>query len=722
MAKNGKLLLIAEKPSLMRELQATYQANKKDIPYEIDFMALAGHVCQYANPREYDQWNKKWGELYVCLPMVPEKWDVKIMESKKDLVKNIKDKVKNGGYTGLICATDADREGNLIFTLLENVLRSKLPVYRLWVHDLTEKEIKKAFLNMVDFHKDEMQDHLTKAAVLRSQFDWLIGMNYTVAATVRSGSLMKIGRVKTPTLKLVYDNSKAIDSFVPKTTYGVQSTSNNGILGVLQNEDGDLFFEKKTDAEAVVKDLKTKATVTDMEKKTVKTNAPSLFKLSDLQTYANKSYGYSADETLEILQSLYEKKILSYPRCDCRFISTEAMNDIQPVLDSLDVFSEFKPFLSKIHKKEIEDVKKNTKYTNDKEVNKNSHTALIPTGETIDLSKLNEKEKSILRTVGARLISIFLPAMVEEKTVIRFDNNGHPFKANFSRIEDPGYMALYKKHAETGASIPQVKKGDTLVITSNEIHEKVSTPPTRLTEGTLIAAMENISKTIDDKALKEVMKEAKGIGTPSSRGAIISSLLEDGYMESKGGKKAKALYITEKGTDYIENLLSFDIVSPELTAVWEDKLKQVERGELSDQMFYKEMLQFTSQSMDAIRQTKMTNTSYHPAGQDNKHVSIGKCPKCGRDMIETKIAFSCPGYKADPPCKFSIFKENPILKTGKKQITASMAKKLLKGESVTVKGLVSKAGRKYSADISLDTSGDYGKLNLEFNNKENKSK
>lgn len=704
-----KLLLIAEKPSLMRELKQVYDKHKNEIPYQIDFMALAGHVCMYAAPSDYPEWDKKWIDLESSLPMVPEKWNILVMKDKKDLVKEIQNKISTHSYDGIVCATDADREGNLIYYLLASKLNLKMKTYRFWVHDLTEKEILKSYQNMVDWHKDAFQQNLTHASILRSRFDWLIGMNYTVAATLKSGSLMKIGRVKSPTLKIVYDNSMAIDRFVPETTFGITATYSEGFSGQMFDETGEVFFKTASEAKNMIGSLENKAKVTSIEKKTVKTQAPSLFKLSDLQVHASKAYGYTAEETLAAAQGLYEKKILSYPRCDCRFVSTESAKDFPDILSSLRVFSEFEPFIRRISDKEILAVKNNKKYTNDKEVNESSHTALIPTGEPIDMKSLNEKEINILKTVAARFVSIFLPPLVEEKTVLIAENNGKLFKTNGKVVTDRGYTALYGKKTEDNEIPKHIKPNDFLNVSELSVREKTTTPPERLTEGSLIAAMENISKYIEDNNLKAIMKEAKGIGTPSSRGAIISGLIQDGYIDVKGNKKAKGLYISEKGKQYIENMIDFEILSPELTAVWEDKLRQIERGEIDAAAFSKEMINFVIESMKQIRQTKMSKSALFAAKE-----SLGKCPRCGCDVVETAKAFSCTGYKNDPPCKFAIWKDNKLLAASKKKVTPAMVKKLLAGKKHRVSGLISKTGNKYDAEFSLEDTGTYANLKMEF--------
>lgn len=703
-----KLLLIAEKASLMNELKSVYNKYKKDIKYDIDFIALAGHVCMYGKPNDYEQWDKKWVELESYLPMMPEKWKINVTPNKKDVFYSVKKKIEEGNYDGFICATDADREGNLIFYLLETKLNKKIKTYRFWVNDLTDQAILKSFNSMVDLHKDTFQQNLTYASILRSRFDWLVGMNVSVSASLKSGMLMKVGRVKTPTLKLVYDNSKAIDEFVPKTTYGVVCKYKEGFKGYLVEDKTEVSFEKKGDAEDIITKLNNTAVIKSIEKKIVKTNAPALFKLSDLQVYANKTNGYSAEKTLELVQSLYEKKIVSYPRCDCRVVSTESTKEFPKMLKVTALFPKLEKYANLVNSNDIATVAKTKKYVDDDEVNKSSHTALVPTGVIPDLSSLSEDEKNVLEIICQRFLSIFLPLLKEEKTTLLADNNGYTFKSNGKAILDKGYTVLFNKSLEDNLLPANLKDGQTLAVTEIIPNEKISTPPARLTQGDLVSIMENINRFIEDKELKNIMKEAKGIGTPSTRGSIISNLIKDGYIDVKKAKKVEQLYISEKGKQYIENLKDFDMVSPELTAEWEGKLKEVEYGNMNSKEFSDEMVSYLKNTIKRINETHMNRVVNNKASESK--TVIGKCPRCGKDVIETQKAFSCSGWNQDPPCKFTIWKDNKFLAASKKKLTATKVKKLLSEGSYTEKGLISKSGKKYDAKIQLEDTGTYVNL------------
>lgn len=709
-----KLLLIAEKPSLMRDLKATYNAHENEIPYTIDFIALSGHICGYAAPKEYDGWDLKWKDLPV--PMIPEKWKINVMNDKKKMFNEIENKIKTINYDGFICATDADREGNLIYYLLESKMQLKKKTYRLWVHDLTDKVILESFKNMVDLHEDQFQKNLTYASILRSRFDWLVGMNATVSASTHSNMLMKIGRVKTPTLKIVYDNSMAIDNFKPTTTFQIESVYTEGFSGIFFNDDGDISYKSEEDAKDFLKNFSDTAVVESIDVKKVKTMAPPLYKLSDLQIAANKAYGYTAEKTLSLVQSLYEThKVISYPRCDCRHISTALAKDFKNLLAALDPVDELKPFLNNISQPDMDKVAKNKKYVNDAEVNKNSHTALMPTGKKPDMNRLSEDETNIMVMIFKRFLSIFLPPLVENKTVLVTKNNDFLFKSNGKIVLDKGYTVLFKKNLED-TELPPLKKGQVVHVDNFNIKEKTTTPPARLTEGQLIAEMENISKYIDDDELKEVMKTSKGIGTPATRGAIISNLISDDYIEKKKSKKVETLYISEKGKTYIENLLGFDIVSPDLTATWEQKLKDVEQGNLSSAEFSNQMLKYVNTAVTSLRSfRKRVSPSLKASAVKEKtsREALGKCPRCGSNIVEGKNAFGCMGYKNDPPCKFAVLKDNEILTSKNIVLTPTMVKSLLEtGQCITKESTPTESENSVDINIKMVDTGTFVRLDV----------
>lgn len=705
-----KLLFIAEKPSLMRECMSVYAKNKSKIPYFIDFTALSGHVCCFENPKTYSEWDKKWSD--IKLPMVPKDWKIGIIPDKKKMFSDIQKMLKATAYDGFVCATDADREGNLIYYLFSQKMGiAGKKTYRFWVHDLTDKGIMDAFNSMTDMKKDKKQINLTEASILRSKFDWLVGMNFTISATTHSGQLMKIGRVKTPTLKLVYDNCMAIDGFKSTTSYEIESQYMEGFSGF-----SDERYATEAEAKKTITSLKKTAKVESVEVKKVSTSAPQLYKLSDLQIDASKAYGYSPEKTLKLVQVLYEKhKLVSYPRTDCRHISTALAKDFPALLTAVATIDST---ALKIKKSDMDSAAKNKKYVNDAEVNKSSHTALMPTGLVPKLSVLDKEEINILTMIYKRFLAIFLPPLVEEKTTVitKNDGNGMIFKSNGKIVLDPGYTAIYSTKLENNP-LPTLKKGQTVNVKDFKVNEKTTNPPARLTQGTLIKEMENISKKITDKELKDVMSEAAGIGTPATRGAIIESLLKDEYMEARKTKKTSALYITEKGKQYIENLLSFSIVSPELTAEWEKKLREVESGDIAAPEFEKDMLKFINSMSSELSSVKMKHTGGGYSSSSTAPTpgaKIAKCPRCKGDIIETPKAYSC----SNPGCGCVIFKDDKYFKSIGKKMTKTIAKTLFEKGSVKVTKCKSKSGKTYDATIKVDFGkGKYPSYSMSFDNK-----
>lgn len=708
-----KLLFIAEKPSLMRECMKVYAKNKSKIPYNIDFTALSGHVCCFENPKTYSEWDKKWSD--IKLPMVPKDWKIGIIADKKTMFSDIQKLIKNSSYDGFICGTDADREGNLIYYLFSQKIGiAGKKTYRFWVHDLTDKGIMDAFNTLSDMKKDKKQINLTEASILRSKFDWLVGMNFTISATTHSGQLMKIGRVKTPTLKIVYDNCMAIDGFKSTTSYEIESQYSEGFSGF-----SDERYNTEAEAKKIILSLSKTAKVESVDTKKVSTSAPQLYKLSDLQIDASKAYGYTPEKTLKLVQVLYEKhKLVSYPRTDCRHISTALAKDFPTLLNAVAAVDST---ALKVSKSDMEAVKKVKKYVNDAEVGKSSHTALMPTGIVPKLGTLDKDEINILIMIYKRFLAIFLPPLIEEKTVVvtKNDGNGMLFKSNGKVILDPGYTKIYSTKLENNP-LPALKKGQTVNVKSFKVNEKTTNPPARLTEGTLIKEMENISKRITDKELKDVMSEAAGIGTPATRGAIIESLLKDGYMEARKTKKTSTLYITDMGKQYIENLLSFSIVSPELTAEWEKKLREIESGEMKASDFETQMLKFINSMSSELSSVKMKHTSPYPTSSTGATgTPVAKCPKCGKTIVETPKAYSC----SNSSCGCVIFKDDKYFKAMGKKMTKSIAKTLFEKGSVKVTGCKSKSGKTYDAIISVSfDSGKYPNYSMSFDDSTPKSK
>lgn len=688
-----RALLIAEKPSLMREIKNVY--NNITLPDTITFMSFAGHVVGLKNPRDYGivdgiDWSEKiWNENMI--PMIPNKFLYKVSSDKTSMFRDLKKEANSGNYDYIINACDPDREGNHIFQLFYDQAGCKLPVKRFWTNDLSFGSIENSLRNLRtenDGLKPDLK-HLTEAAILRSWSDWLFGMNFTIGVTLKMHKTVKIGRVKTATHMMLAQREEEIQNFVPKTTYELESLYKEGFSGVLFDEDGNVRFEKKSDADDILSKLGNTATVTSVETKKEKTNAPQLYKLSDLQTDGSKVFGYNADKVLAVAQSLYEKKVLSYPRTDCRYLGKEQTKTFNTLLASVGTLPELSNYVSSVTKADMDSVAKNKRYVNDAELAKSGHYALSPTTVKPDWNKLSVEEKNILTLVYKRFLSIFLPPMVCNKTTVVTTNNNYTFKTTGKVVQEKGYTEIYGTNA-VDSQLPPLKKGDIVNVEKFELKDKTTIPPQRYTQGTLIAAMENPAKFLEDESLKDVIKEKQGIGTPATRSDIIKSLLNDNYVEERKGRgKAGLLYVTDLGMSIYHNLKGESFASVDMTGIWEEKLSNVAEGKMKFEDYNTEVRKYVKDTVDHIKNMNIAG-SYKSSTV--KEV-IGTCPICGSDFVEGKNNYYC----VEETCDFGIAKK--ILGAS---IAKTEVKKLIKGKETKEFSFTKKDGTTFKSTLSMD--------------------
>lgn len=692
----AKALLIAEKPALMRNVKAVYEKyGHKD---EIHFKSFAGHTMGLIQPQEYNTDWEKWN--LDTLPMIPEKFRYAPTKYKFKIYKEIKDEVLNGGYDYVINCCDAGREGQHIFFSFYDSIGCKLPVKRMWHHDYTDKELKRALDNLRD-EKEPALINMTKASKLRAYFDWLIGMNFTRTFSIIGGKKANIGRVMTPTLKIIVDRELEIKNFIPKDFWEIEADFGK-YKGVYFNKDGETQFFDKTKAEAVIKSLLKEGTIVDVEEKKEMRFAPELHSLANLQNEANKVFGYTMSETLAITQSLYEKQLLSYPRTDSAHLTTAISKEFKKLLKPLLTINEIKDTVNDVmnDNSKLEAVGKNKKYVDGNKVS--DHYAITPTGLTPDFSKLTQKETNIYTLVAKRFLSIFLPPMVTMKTTIITEDNKNKFKTVGSVLVDLGYMALYSSKFANNI-IPKVTKGEKVEYKGSKLLAKKTSAPTRYTDETLNNSLEKAGKFVDDEELKEVLKGAKGIGTPATRGDIVEKLVSLKMIE----RKRKSFYALDYGISIIQNLRDSDIVSPELTAKWEQKLSEIETCKYDANDFYKEMIDYIKISTE-----NMKNMNVQLQKSSN---SIGVCPKCGRNFIEGKSYYLCTGYEKGKPnsCNFVV----PKVLWGSK-ISVNEMKKILEGkETKEYPFKIEKNGQKKEWTAKLVFNKSKGKI--DFAKKEN---
>ena len=694
-----RALLIAEKPSLMRDVKAVY--DKYGHADNIEFASFVGHVVSLEEP---DAYCKEWASRDVSvLPMIPSKFKCKPIESSKDVFNKLVDRIKKGNYDYLINCCDPAREGNLIFHNFYTLINCKLPVMRVWHNDTTENELRRALNNLRDDLNDPFLINLTASAHLRAEFDWLIGMNFSRAFSYVLKTNAPVGRVMTPVLKIVADREKEITTFKPKDFWEVEGefkTGNSVYKGIYFNDDGETQFFDKKEAEKIIKSLSSKAEVTKLEEKNDIRYAPNLYSLALLQNEANETFGYTMAKTLEITQALYEKKLLSYPRTDSAFITKGIAKDFMKVLNPIKSIATLKPYVSKIMSNSslLSSMVNNTKYVNDKKVS--DHYAIIPTGNTPDYSKLSNDEVNIYTLVCKRLLSIFMPPAKFKKTTVITTSNKLNFKSFGSVVIDLGYLNLYSTNSKE-VILPALKKGQIVDVNSTNLLTKTTKPPVRYNDSTLNSSLENAGKFVTEAEFKDVLKEAKGIGTPATRGGILEKLVAKKMVERTGSGKIKYFKATDYGLSIIDALGVISITSPKLTAEWEEKLRNIENNTYSPNDFYKEMVEYIKNTTNEF---KSLSSTIKPIGNFANAKSVGTCPKCGKKLIEGKKGFGCSGYRDG--CTFVIWKN-----AFGSNFTVSLLKTLLSGKSTHELTCKKKDGTVYKAKFKLND-----KFELTFSN------
>ena len=733
-----KYLFIAEKPSLMRDVQACYQNHKQEVTErvgEIDFTALSGHVCTNFMPTDYGEWkDKSWKA--IVYPMIPDPWQIKPIADRRKQETLAQIKRRAADYDGIIVGTDSDVEGYGIYWLMEQYLGlNEKPALRFIEHSLTDAEILKSLLTMTDYHQNPTHVHFVQSFLIRSRADWLFGMNASRMLTNKRGSLIKAGRVKSPTIKLVYDNSMAIENFAnrkyfvleaaygyPVAEAGEKAASDEAVgtseaatidegsvfKSVLQNEEGDAQFENPR----LFASYALEGIVTAVETKRSASHAPKLFDLAALQAEAGSKYKFKPDQTLELVQRLYEKhKVISYPRTQCRYVSTEKAKEFAAMIENLAVFEDLKLIADGIDPGVFEKILKDKAVVNDAEVAKESHDALLPTLKRPDLSRMSADEQIICRMIYTRLLAQFLPKLSEDKTTIQIRHAevdedaaadtgnivaagaavdadaGGIFKATGKIVVEPGWSILYKKSNDH--ALPKRKKGDRITAGTIQPVQKETSPPKRLTQATLINAMRNIATQIEDKELKKSLADSQGIGTPATRAAIIKDILDSGYIE----EKKSGLYITAKGKSYIDAVKDFDIAYPVFAADMDNHIKKVQRGEAEYEQVMTEVLEKLQEMCKKIGQdleeVEAELAPFEPVQTDIR------CIKCGGVMEEQKKHYQCLG------CGAKIYKN-----TSGAIIDLELLRKLESGAQSGYLNFKNRAGKPFRAALKLDEKGE----------------
>lgn len=692
-------LVIAEKPSVAMSLAAVLGATERKDGYLEGSGYLVswcvGHLLELAQPEAYKEQYAKW--RYEDLPILPENWKYEVPKDKKTQLALLCRLMKDKRVDSVVCATDAGREGELIFRLIYGYAGCNKPMERLWISSMEDAAIREGFDHL---RPGSDYDKLYDAAVCRAGADWLIGINATRLFSVLYGVTLNVGRVMSPTLALLVQRESDIESFISKPFYVPEITCGGFTAS------GEKMTER-SEAEKIRMDCDhNSAFVRSVEKQVKTIQPPRLYDLTTLQRECNRIYGYTAQQTLDYVQSLYEKKLATYPRTDSQYLT----KDMQATAASLILWLRDNMPFGKgcAGEPDIDRVTDDSKVTD--------HHAIIPTVEIArtDLSELPSGERDVLTLLAVRLLCATTQANRFEAVTAILDCQGHTFTAKGKTILQSGWKEVERIHrmsirqSETehreneDAALPVLKEGQTFETVSASLREGKTSPPKHYTEDTLLSAMETAgAEDMPDDA------ERKGLGTPATRAATLEKLVSAGFVQ----RKKKQLIPTEKGRNLIA-VLPDNIKSPILTAEWESMLKQVEHGELSATSF---MDQIADMSRTLVKEHTAPEKHFadlFPSSRETAHEAVGVCPRCGAPVYEGKKGFFCDNRE----CSFALWKDNRFFSSKKKSITKSVAAALLKEGRVSMSGLYSeKTGKTYDAEVILDdTGGKYVNFKLEF--------
>ncbi|MBR5793870.1 MAG: DNA topoisomerase 3 [Anaerotignum sp.] len=654
----GKILVIAEKPSVARDIAKVLKAGQKGdgclIGEKYVVSWAVGHLVTLAEPEDYDEKYKKWN--FSALPILPDEMKLKAIRQTRDQLKILHKWMNSPEIDSLICATDSGREGELIFRYIYDITKCKKPFERLWISSMTEEAIKEGFATLKDGRE---YDLLYSSAKCRSEADWLVGMNATRAYTLRYDALLSIGRVQTPTLALIVNKQKEIEAFVAEDYFEVQADF-GGYTGMWIDKEEHTRIEKEETAKEIVAKVSGKqAVITKVEKEEKKMPPPLLYDLTELQRDCNKKFGFSAKKTLDIAQNLYEKrKMITYPRTDSRYLSDDMKGKVHNTLRRLNELEEYQPYTQPLSgniafTKRIID---NSKVTD--------HHAIIPTDGRLRVDSLTEEEKKVFSLVAARFLAVFYPYYRYETTKVYAEAEQENFLSKGTVVLEEGWQAVEKalvpaavskkkKKDEEEQKLPALTEGELRKVEKATVQKKKTKAPTPYTESSLLSAMENAGRFVEDEALKEQMKDS-GLGTPATRAAIIERLLTVGYIVRKG----KNLVPTEKGMKLIE-VVPIEMSSPQTTGKWEKGLSSISKGNMTEEKFMasiRRYVQFLIQDAASGRRADVVFPEEQLRGKRRKNNAFGKCPVCGKDILENTKSFYCAGWKQG--CKFSLWKDH----------------------------------------------------------------
>ena len=688
-------LIVGEKPSVAQAIGKALGITKRCDGYlegeEFLVSWCVGHLVELAPPGSYDPKLVKWSK--ADLPILPKAWQYLVSPSTQKQFEVLRSLMVRPDVDQLVCATDAGREGELIFRLVYHQCGCKKPFTRLWISSMEDAAIREGFNHL---KPSTEYDALFKAALCRERADWLVGINATRLFSCLYGQPLNVGRVMTPTLAMTVSREAAIDAFRPEPFYLIQLRT-GGYMASSER------FKDKTQAEALLAECRkaSEAVLQKNERKEKTERPPALYDLTSLQRDANRLLGYSAQQTLDYTQALYEKKLVTYPRTDSRYLT----EDMEPGLPDLvrqtaahfGVIGEIP-----IHAGQV---------INSKKVS--DHHAILPTRSMAkaDLSSLPAGEASVLRLIAARLLAAVGVPYRYAETTVQMECAGTVFTAKGKAVLVEGWKAVEQavlgnaaeKDKEKLELLPEVQGQETLPILDAQLKEGQTSPPKPYTEDTLLSAMETAGK---ERMPEEA--ERRGIGTPATRAGIIEKLVKKGFLTREGTGKTKNLIPTEKGRALI-SVMPEEIQSPAMTADWEQKLLQIEQGELAPETFMNEIEQMVASLVETREAVKGANMLMKNNGK-----IVGVCPHCGADVAERDKGWFCSNRE----CRFVLWKDNAFFKRLGKHLTGQLVDKLLRDGRARLKDCKSqRTSRTYNASVLMTTEADgRAQFSLEFEN------
>ena len=697
----SKFLVIAEKPSVAQSYAKNLSAYKREDGYLEGESCIVswclGHLAEYAQPEEYDPKYEKW--QFDDLPILPEVWKLKVSKDKKKQFDVLKGLMNRSDVEYLVNGCDAGREGELIFQRVYNLAGCRKPVKRLWISSMEDAAIQKGFQTM---KSEEEYKNLCMAAVCRAQADWLIGMNGTRAYTTRYFKRLVVGRVQTPTLAMLAERQERIEHFQKEAFYKVALT--DGKLTVVSEN---IANEEAADLLAALCNGST-AVVTQMKKEDKKAFPTRLYDLTSLQREANRYFGYTAKRTLDMLQELYEEKLVTYPRTDSQFVTEDMKDSVEELVGKMPVLLPFVDYGQLGHG--IKRVINNTKVSD--------HHAILPTKEAVEkgIADLPADKKNLMMLICQQLVQATGEEYLYEQTDITVKCQEHDFKARGKIPVQMGFKEVEKafKHLYVKAEPVEGKEKETSIPAGYEEGMRLfpvkadktthyTSPPKPFNEETLLAAMETAgNKEFDSET------EKKGLGTPATRASIIEKLVSSGYAQRKG----KQILPSTEGKELVKVMPEY-LKSAVMTAEWENQLLMMEKGQITDTQFMGEITSLVRKILEVCREIPEEERRRFQTARE----VIGKCPVCGCDVFEGKQNFYCSNRQ----CDFALWKENRFLGSMEKNLDKKMARELLDKACTHVKGLYSKKkDMKFDADLLLTLEDGKPRFHLEFPKKKKK--